>query len=1586
MKNIKLATKSHANITLWITIIFCLYSAAGWGTDGGDGNTTTGSESLITQFAQESTALAPIESINEGDNVRWVSELIPKIEDNTSGINVHGSSITVYGELGSRSNHQLDLDSIEAPSGWSGGTTFNTYYELSFTNDCLLPYGTSDNDELPVVVGESKCLPEINVANQTASTTGGDGYVPLLAESEFAQDRVFFINHHNIASIKCVNGRTGARCDGYPSPAGGAGVLLEPDARTVQIGHAQGTEVFIGSKLYYAVSHSDFNLNTESDDWGVGCFDISTNSHCAGQSYWQYGPASGLRNPSNQHVSMFGPAQIGNKLYFVDGQAMLHCFDADPELLSTERDCGSWYIAIDDGSVSSRFPRFRRMNGSSPMTIVADGDKLYIGANYGDTVTDSNEVFANREVNIALHDTRVVCIDTNNLSDDASPPKHCWTDSAGRNMAGILESRAHSFRLADLFFRKIVSSDNGEQIVETDAVCALILKPNRRGGCVLASNGASIEDTTNFTRGIPNEIFDAPAHTDGNFEVLNIGTRIYWSSREDGAFCWDWALGGWCSVSKENGRSFIRAPSTAAEVYGFDQDPSTGCIWALGDKNQLWSFDSLGNVPCEVIDEVDLTIDLHPGNYFCGTELKSNNEHIVGIKGVEWEWGKILIKGFSSQYYSDVKLEVKTIDGEQVQLKIGNAIYNGGVITSDTSDVEFEVFDLPNILQTLTVNLTGKVIAVPPDNQRISITTTINSNTPLQFCYQSKVADNGMTCTPQDQSREVSNKFYSSNLPGGSDESYKTLAIKPGLDSKGREPRSSTALGVIVHPNLQHGIATRAYFEPKIISENITTGVSETAQWVGGLQGFKINDKGQIVHKSDDIPIDFKFSEDDGELQFSENGTNSYTSIIDSDGNSNLVPLWDASEVLGNISDTDIIENRVYTDNAVDGRYIFTWYDKNNDGVFDKTIEGVAFQSTNPVLVASDSNIDFPLLISAGSSSNSVNDAVSYQNRAAEIIDFVRGFTNEGSTVTNYDLRNRIVNDKNYRLGDIQRASPLIVGPPSRYFDIIYNDPSYKLFRENNQYRRAVSYVASNDGLIHAFNIGKPSNDEYGPDGHDLGSELWAYVPKNVLPWLGALTNPTSFKNGLLIDGELRAFDVRFRTDVATDPVWRTLLVASMGFGGGKITVGRDGDGNGKADYLDGVNNVTTVNSAHVVFDITDPEVAPILLDEITLENQGYALASPNLVYRKSEQGANGVMEPYLVFGSGPTNPFYGLSRQNSQVFLYKLSQSSQGSLASTVTLPNANSFVSEIFPTDFAAFETGDTFDSDKFAHDAYYFGVTSGALSSQSGSLERINAEKFSEGAKTLLSNDAAAFNNQPIAGYDDEGLVWVFVGTGRYLSEADLTDSSQHYFYGIKEPLAVSNLDSNLDSNGIPIVPPVDRSDELSFSEVEASNLVTITSSSGSSLSNLEELLADINKDEGWKLPLDADGSSNSNQVLTPAKLIGGTLLFIDYEPRQPGDSSCGIGTSYLNAVNYKLGVPPTFNGSLFVDTSSGSSVSLSVGRSVEFGKGLARTPSVYDTSNADPSNLNVTGQTSSSGIVDSEVDIENNSRGISWREVE
>jgi type IV pilus assembly protein PilY1 len=770
---------------------------------------------------------------------------------------------------------------------------------------------------------------------------------------------------------------------------------------------------------------------------------------------------------------------------------------------------------------------------------------------------------------------------------------------------------------------------------------------------------------------------------------------------------------------------------------------------------------------------------------------------------------------------------------------------------------------------------------------------------------------------------------------------------------------SGTAAAVVANEQKGNGALFQALYDPEK-----SDGDGNTARWIGTLHalfvdshGF-IREDGNSNRRIDDFETDpviklefddnadpserrtklirYEPIEDDPDTseiegvdplqpnpsdpaQFSE------AAPVELYGEDGLRTLWNARERLSSISETNITTQRAYTSNATGGRHILTWMDEDTDNV-----------------VGSDEVIDLTAAnIDAGNFFWLDTDDVA---GAKALVDWVRGkdtgMTGFRKRLVDYDGADGPRDAEIMRLGDIINSTPVAVGAPFAGFDQSALDPSYAAFRAYYQERRQVVYVGANDGMIHAFNAGffnaRTLSFDLAPSEtssltrHPLGAELWAYVPKNLLPHLQWLGRP-DYSHVYFMDLPIRVFDVKIfpTNDGVHINGWGTILVAGMRFGGGNDSTGIqvDIDGDGDAD-----NDVQT-KSAYVILDITDPESPPTVLAELSPPNSQFTTSVPQVVGFGDASGDK-ANTWYLVFGTGPTNladatyASHGDPLQNANVFVYDLSQmrsatraSDQNGLSRTFTLADSNVFVGDIVSTDF---------DID-MRDEAIYFGTVGAPVAAgddpddvEQGTLYRILMDEDRNSAnwsapEQLLSDLNQPFVTQPAVTIDNKLRRWVVAASGRLFVNEDKLSENQQSAYGIIDP-AFSGA-----SNPTQVSDLIDVSRAVVYSNdiIEGVTLGEGGDSNNDGAVNTNELREAVAAAGGWRkdfaingvLPAAAADDDEETTEDSPAErsasrisLFGGIMFASLYTP---STDLCGAdGSSRLLAVDFSTGVTPSF----------------------------------------------------------------------------
>jgi len=537
---------------------------------------------------------------------------------------------------------------------------------------------------------------------------------------------------------------------------------------------------------------------------------------------------------------------------------------------------------------------------------------------------------------------------------------------------------------------------------------------------------------------------------------------------------------------------------------------------------------------------------------------------------------------------------------------------------------------------------------------------------------------------------------------------------------------------------------------------------------------------------------------------------------------------------------------------------------------------------------------------------------------AQNLINYVRGADNIGT------LRQRTVpypsntsaDNTVWKLGDIINSTPRVVSSvPLNTYQKTYNDQTYDAFTKTDTYKdRGMVFVGANDGMLHAFKLGKlefPGDTGWSSPGTwdkarlrnldtttgELGSERWAFIPKNALPYLRALAD-NNYCHLYYVDLAPQVFDASINgadNAVRTASSWRTILIGGMRLGGGCASVAST-----RANAVNiPANNAGVGYSSYFAIDVTNPE-EPSVLWEFSDPALGFTTSGPAVVRMNARNGAgnpdltlNGKW--YVVFGSGPTGPisgrqFLGRSDQTLKLFVVDLKT---GGLLRTI-----DRFGGATIPDAFAGSILNSTADVDlDYQDDAVYFGYVKG------------NSGSWNLGGVGRLQTKGSTIPNDWVASrvIDDIGPVtssvvrlqnnilhtnWLFFGTGRYFysSPAELDDpTAARRLYGVKDSCF----------NSINTMTP-DCTDTIAVGALTNAGTPPTTEPSGGWFIDLDT-----------SSPVDYDGSGSrsyqSERVITdPLATTSGAVLFTSYRPY--GDDCAIGGRTFLWAVQYNTGGVP------------------------------------------------------------------------------
>ena len=374
---------------------------------------------------------------------------------------------------------------------------------------------------------------------------------------------------------------------------------------------------------------------------------------------------------------------------------------------------------------------------------------------------------------------------------------------------------------------------------------------------------------------------------------------------------------------------------------------------------------------------------------------------------------------------------------------------------------------------------------------------------------------------------------------------------------------SGTAVSVLSTSTRGSGCLAQAYFLPSLTGEN-----NEELSWIGELKGLWVDPYGQIREDTDssqdasgtNVKAQLELDKDKV-LKFYNEGTKTVGHIYSSDkyGNVEFPCSPDETKELTNFASIWNVGKKLWEMES-DERNIYTT--TNGSSLID-------FKASNASILKS--------YLRACDDTDSQN-----------VINYVRGedidicidsdSENCSSTTCTKGHRDRTLTISGtqhvWKLGDIAYSTPRILSHFAlNTYNIRYNDTTYADFIKEKVYdptaenpikRNDYLFVGANDGMLHCFYTGRikeasPDTNHPGlkavledPENKTPGTELWAYIPMNVLPYLKYLAYP-DYCHIYYVDHRVMLIDASINGSANTTKTkdsWRTILIGELGFGG----------------------------------------------------------------------------------------------------------------------------------------------------------------------------------------------------------------------------------------------------------------------------------------------------------------------------------------------------------------------------------------------------------------------------------------------------
>lgn len=470
----------------------------------------------------------------------------------------------------------------------------------------------------------------------------------------------------------------------------------------------------------------------------------------------------------------------------------------------------------------------------------------------------------------------------------------------------------------------------------------------------------------------------------------------------------------------------------------------------------------------------------------------------------------------------------------------------------------------------------------------------------------------------------------------------------------------------------------------------------------------------------------------------------------------------------------------------------------------------------------------------------------------ANMINYLRGDPALELKNTNGIYRNR-----DTPLGDIVNSQPIYVGDPSpnQFFSETFTgSSSYATYVATETGRTPLIFVAANDGMLHAFNA-------------TTGAEVYAYIPGATLANnLAGLSDPnygttTATPHQYYNDGELTVADVYMNS------AWHTILV------------GTTGRGTTRAVYA---------------LDVTNPAAFNLLWERSANDgltnstNIGQMVGKP--VIALTADSSSGSTWSVLIgngynSGNGQASLLqFALADGTLNVHTVTDTSSGNGLAAPAAWMGAPNNGVSTVA-------YAGDLHGQ------VWQFSLNNGTAGtpSSTGALvfTAVNAQNQAQPitAGMLMGQDPTTLN------------VWLFFGTGQYLSSTDLTNTQVQSWYGLIVQSSTAKLVSNLASQGRAAlgqrtIVAETAANPAATPPLPAARSLTADSST-TSLSGLS----------GWYYDLVSPLSGNQGErMVTPNQFQGNLLLGVSRIPLAT-DPCNPSGSGWIMAVNPFTGTGPS-----------------------------------------------------------------------------
>jgi type IV pilus assembly protein PilY1 len=357
----------------------------------------------------------------------------------------------------------------------------------------------------------------------------------------------------------------------------------------------------------------------------------------------------------------------------------------------------------------------------------------------------------------------------------------------------------------------------------------------------------------------------------------------------------------------------------------------------------------------------------------------------------------------------------------------------------------------------------------------------------------------------------------------------------------------------------------------------------------------------------------------------------------------------------------------------------------------------------------------------------------------ADLINYLRGDPSLEGDAGNFRPREA-------RLGDIVNSSPVFVknGINMHYENLpssISGGSSYGAYIAAKAARtEGVLFVGANDGMLHAFRDGPLGEVVAAGDSSIAGEEIFAYVPRAVLPTLSALADK-AYSHKYYVDGPL------VETDAYLGGAWANVLVGTTGPG------------------------AKAVFALEVPADPTDVDVGNILW-EISSTTTGFSELGH--VLTDVQTGVLPSGEWVAIFGNG-----YFSASGSAQLFVVNLQTGALIQKIDTATGPsNGLGGVTVV---------RGDSGTTKGQIIGAYAGDLKGNLWKFDLSSVTSAGGFVGLSGVPLMTAGSTKPITALPAAIRHPQGGYLVAAGTGKFFEAGDVSTTSQQSLYGVWDSVA-------------------------------------------------------------------------------------------------------------------------------------------------------------------------------------------------------